>query len=661
MTRRSLRSLVMVPALLAAVGFPAFDLAADEPNELTEAERRSGWRLLFDGKSFDGWRNFKKDAVSDGWAVEDGTIAYQGKGAGDIVTKETFGSFELQLEYRISKGGNSGLMFHVTEEENTPWKTGPEVQIQDNVDGHDPQKAGWLYQLYKPVKPGWAKRFEAQVGFESPDTDDATRPAGEWNHLYLRVTPKDGEVQVNGVSYFKFTKGSDDWNERVAKSKFAKMPKFGKATEGHICLQDHGNEVAFRSIKVRELPPGAEVPTPVDGTAEVKAELAFPDVEWEGWSPIDERGKQSPPLRPILVTGAGDGSGRLFAVDQSGMIHTLPTEGEAKQATLWLDLSEQVHPFTKDDEEGLLGFAFHPKFRENGQFFVYYNPRFGDDTGVEPRTVRLSRFTVKSFQGPVPGGQAAEKVAGFEEEVLLEFQQPFSNHNGGPMCFGNDGYLYVGFGDGGGRNDPMKLAQKNDSLMGTLIRINVDPLVTGEVPYEVPKDNPFVGTKGVRPEIYSTGIRNPWRISCDPKTGFIWIADVGQDMWEEISVVTKPGQNFGWSIREGSKAFNQVAGEGGFAEPVWEYDHRIGKSITGGHVVRGGDVPELEGHYLYGDYVSGGLWALKYDFETGKAVRNVAVPWNGLPVLSIGSDDAGRSYVTTPSPNGKSIYRLVGK
>ncbi len=644
--------LLVLPILVGTV-------RADEPNTLTEAEKRSGWRLLFDGETLDGWRNFKKDEVSKGWVVEDGAIVRKSGGAGDILTKETFGSFEIQLEYRISKGGNSGLMFHVTEEEKTPWRTGPEVQIQDNVDGHDPQKAGWLYQLYKPVKPGWAKRFEAQVGFESPDTDDATRPAGEWNHLYLRVAPNDGEVQLNGVSYFKFQKGSEDWKARVAKSKFAKMPKFGLADEGHVCLQDHGNLVAFRSIKVRELPPDTEVPAPVDGTAAVKTELAFPDVEWEGWSPVDEDGKQSPPLRPILVTHAGDGSGRLFAVDQSGLIHTLPTEGAAEKATLWLDLSGQVHPFTEDDEEGLLGFAFHPKFKTNGQFFVYYNPRFGKGTGVKPRTVRLSRFTAKSFQGAVPGSTLTEKVAAFDEEVLMQFQQPFSNHNGGPMCFGNDGYLYVGFGDGGGRNDPVKFAQTDDSPLGTIIRIDVDRRGPGELPYAIPKDNPFVGRDGVIPEIYATGIRNPWRISCDPKTGFVWIADVGQDMWEEISVVTKPGQNFGWSIREGSKAFNSVTSDAEFTDPVWEYDHRIGKSITGGHVHHDPKLPELEGHYLYGDYVSGGLWALKYDFEKQQVVRNVVVPWNGLPVLSIGEDESGTSYVTTPSRAGRTIYRLV--
>ena len=135
------------------------------------------------------------------------------KAAGDIVTTEEYENFELSLEYRISKGGNSGIMFHVTEDQPQPWQSGPEVQIQDNVDGHDPQKSGWLYQLYKPVKPAWATQFENQVGFKGSDMDDATRPAGEWNHVYLRISPRQCEVAVNGVSYFYFHKGDEEWNQ----------------------------------------------------------------------------------------------------------------------------------------------------------------------------------------------------------------------------------------------------------------------------------------------------------------------------------------------------------------------------------------------------------------------------------------------------------------
>jgi Domain of Unknown Function (DUF1080) len=208
-------------------------LAADPaPNTLTDAEKTAGWKLLFDGKTTNGWRNFKKQEVSPGWKVENGTLTRADKGAGDIITNDQFTAFELSLEYNISKGGNSGLMFHVTEAEDTPWKTGPEIQVQDNVDGHDPQKAGWLYQLYKPEI-------------------DATHPAGEWNQLRVLITPDKCSTTMNGKLYYEFVKGSKDWDERVAKSKFGKMPGFGKATTGHISLQDHGNLVSYRNIKIR--------------------------------------------------------------------------------------------------------------------------------------------------------------------------------------------------------------------------------------------------------------------------------------------------------------------------------------------------------------------------------------------------------------------------
>jgi hypothetical protein len=224
------------------IGFSTCALAAgaDEPakappNTLTAEEQAAGWKLLFDGQSTQGWRNYKKETVGPGWKVQEGQLCRAAQGAGDIITVDKYGSFEMALEYNISKGGNSGLMYHVTEEESTPWRTGPEVQLQDNKDGHDPQKAGWLYQLYKAET-------------------DATRPAGEWNHLRIVITPEKCEHYMNGVKYVEYVKGSQDWDQRVAKSKFASMPKFGKATTGYICLQDHGNPICFRNIKIRPLP-----------------------------------------------------------------------------------------------------------------------------------------------------------------------------------------------------------------------------------------------------------------------------------------------------------------------------------------------------------------------------------------------------------------------
>jgi hypothetical protein len=212
------------------------------PNTLTEKEKKEGWKLLFDGKTTEGWRNYKKESISDKWQVRDGALTLPTGGGGDIITKEQFDSYELVLDWKISPGGNSGLMFHVTEEGNTPWKTGPEIQIQDNVEGHDPQKAGWLYQLYEPPK-------EPKTG----KPIDATRPAGEWNTLRVVLNGSRGEIHMNGVKYAQFEMWGDDWNQRIARSKFAREPGFGQARKGHIALQDHGDVVAFRNIKIRPL------------------------------------------------------------------------------------------------------------------------------------------------------------------------------------------------------------------------------------------------------------------------------------------------------------------------------------------------------------------------------------------------------------------------
>ncbi|MBS0207833.1 MAG: galactose-1-epimerase [Planctomycetes bacterium] len=204
------------------------------PNALSLAEEKAGWKMLFDGRTTRGWHNYKKDGVGPGWKIIDGALTRVDKGAGDILTNEMYDAFELSLEYNISPEGNSGLMFHVTDEGKTPWQTGPEIQIQDNKDGHDPQKAGWLYQLYS-----------SEV--------DATKPPGEWNQLRILITPEKCEQYMNGVKYCEYVKGSDDWNQRVAKSKFAQYPLFGKPTRGYICLQDHGNLIAFRNVKIRPI------------------------------------------------------------------------------------------------------------------------------------------------------------------------------------------------------------------------------------------------------------------------------------------------------------------------------------------------------------------------------------------------------------------------
>lgn len=233
----------MKPFLLSLLCFcivPAAFAAEAELNTLTDAEKADGWVLLLDGKdASEHFRGYKMDKLPEGWVVEDGALFR--KGGGDIITKKKYGSFELQIDWKISEGGNSGIMLKVEETDGSPYMTGPEAQIQDNVKGNDPQKAGWMYQLYAADK-------------------DATKPVGEWNHFVLKCqkTAKgtyECEHWMNGEKYVEYEIGSDDWNEKVSKSKFKDWKNFGKAEEGYICLQDHGNFVWFRNIKIKELPP----------------------------------------------------------------------------------------------------------------------------------------------------------------------------------------------------------------------------------------------------------------------------------------------------------------------------------------------------------------------------------------------------------------------
>ena len=614
---------------------------ADESiNRLTESEKRSGWELLFDGTSLEGFKGYQQDTPGAGWQVIDGAIV-RTEAAGDLLTKAMYDSFEIQLEYRISKAGNSGLMFHVTEDGKRPWYSGPEVQIIDNDAGKDGQKAGWLYQLYEPHEKKWVMRIEKAAGLPVKELVDATRPAGEWNHLYLRVTPGSSEVCLNGVSYYKFVIGNDDWNKRVAKSKFSKFEQFGKAGNGHLCFQDHGDEVAFRSIKVRRLPDGKLPRKPADGTLSLEAVPAFPGLTWEGWSPLSDDGKPVPPLRPLMVTHANDGSGRRFIVEQSGLIYVIEKDGQ--KAKIFLDIRDITRPWKKANEEGLLGLAFHPRFSETGEFFVCYSPVNA------PQSERISRFHVSA--------KDSRKADKNSEETVLQFDQPFPNHNGGSIAFGPDGFLYVGLGDGGSRNDPFDNAQNLGVLLGKILRIDIDRR-GAETAYAIPLDNPFMNMDGVRPEIWAFGFRNPWQLTFDSQTGTLWMADVGQDLQEEINLVEKGG-NYGWRRREGSYPFGNIPADLATIDPLWEYDHQVGKSITGGLVVRGSTIPELEGRYLYGDFVSGRLWALgvqdSYDPST---ISNQLIPWNGLPIFGFGHDQDGAVYVLTSSNTGQGIYRI---
>ena len=604
-------------------------------NTLTDAETRTGWKLLFDGRSTKGWRNYKAETVSDGWKVEDGAIVWSRKQAGDIITDEQYEFFELALEYKISTGGNSGIMFHVQETEKKPWQTGPEIQVQDNVDGHDPQKSGWLYQLYKP-----GKDLDGNIV-------DSTRPAGEWNHLYVRIWPNDCEICMNGLRYSRFQVGSKDWNAKVAASKFSKFPGFGKAGKGHICLQDHGNVVAFRNIKVRPYPSGGEVQAASDELP-VKVVEAFPGLEWAGWDFVTDAGKVQK-LRPIVITHAGE-SGRIYTATQTGMVHSFSNESNVASSQLVMDIRDKVANFRGRglNEEGLLGLAFHPKFSSNKRFFVCYSTK---ETSGNPTKTRIAEYRMKD------DGTADED----SETVIIEIDQPFHNHNGGAIAFGPDGHLYIGMGDGGYRNDPHGNGQNLGSLLGSILRIDINGKSGGNN-YAIPADNPFVNTAGARPEIYAYGVRNIWRLSFDRETGKLWAADVGQELWEEINII-KAGGNYGWSLKESNYPFGNrdEALSGEVVDPVYEYDHRVGKSITGGFVYRGKAVPELIGKYIYADYVTGRIWAL--DTDSGQA-KNYEIPSNKMTVLAFGEDADGEIYYSIPTVTGGSgifKFQSVGK
>ena len=368
---------------------------------------------------------------------------------------------------------------------------------------------------------------------------------------------------------------------------------------------------------------------------DVEVENAFPKLQW----PDELTGADSglaKELRPLLLTGAGDGTNRIFVGMQPGTIQVFANDPKVESMDTFLDLRERTHyRVPQENEEGLLGLAFHPKYKENGEFFVYYTGEYDQES--DRRSV-ISRFHV-SKDNP-------NKADPNSEEILLVIPDKYWNHNGGTIIFGPDGYLYVGLGDGGLRADPDENGQDLGELWGKILRIDVDHKDEG-LAYAIPKDNPFVGKEGARGEVWCYGIRNVWRIAFDRETGDLWAGDVGQDLFEEIDIIKKGG-NYGWNLREGMHPYGPDGAEprDDLIEPIWEYDRSDGKSITGGNVYRGPDVPELTGAYLYADYVSGHIWALSYDKAAKKVTANRTIVENGGPVTSFGEDDAGEAYYT---------------
>jgi glucose/arabinose dehydrogenase len=336
--------------------------------------------------------------------------------------------------------------------------------------------------------------------------------------------------------------------------------------------------------------------------------------------------------RPTQVTHAGDASNRLFVVEQAGVIWVL-RDGQRVQTPM-LDIREIVG--SQGNEQGLLSVAFHPEFAQNGRLFVNYTDRNGhtvvaeymaSDDMADPRSAR----------------------------VLLNIAQPAANHNGGLLKFGPDGMLYIGMGDGGRAGDPWGNGQNPEALLGKLLRIDVD---SGK-PYAVPADNPFVQAQGARAEIWAWGLRNPWRFSFDRLTGDLYIADVGQNAFEEVhfqAAGSAGGANYGWNVFEGNSCFNSNNCDSeGFVPPVAVYAHSEGGcSITGGYVYRGAAFPNLSGLYIYSDYCTGNVWVLRGD-DAGW--QNRLVTQFRINPTSFGEDEVGELYVV--DGNGGVVYRVV--
>ncbi len=336
---------------------------------------------------------------------------------------------------------------------------------------------------------------------------------------------------------------------------------------------------------------------------------------------------------PVALVPEPTASGsRWFALEKAGFVRAFPNDPGTTAAEVFVDIADRVE--AGPGEAGLLGFAFHPAFGENGEVFLSYTAPGPGSGGA--LISRISRFR------SLDGGSTLDPSS---EQVLLSVDQPFTNHNGGQIAFGPDGYLYLGLGDGGSGGDPRGNAQDTGTLLGAFLRLDVD----GGIPYAIPPDNPFAGGGG-RSEIFAWGFRNPWRWSFDAATGDLWCGDVGQSAWEEVDVVRRGG-NYGWNVREGAHCFAAPDCEAtALADPVAEYPHSEGCSITGGYVYRGSAIPGLAGTYLYGDFCTGTVWGL----PPGGTPRVLVE--SGLRLSSFGQGPDGEVYLLDFGGGG--IYRL---
>jgi glucose/arabinose dehydrogenase len=381
------------------------------------------------------------------------------------------------------------------------------------------------------------------------------------------------------------------------------------------------------SPTLQPLPSPTFTVTALPTATETKPAPTFPDPATTTWRLLTDKLND-----PVGVTNAADGSGRLFILEQDGLIRIF--QNGALLATPFLDIRDRV---LSGGERGLLGLAFHPQYAQNGYFYVNY-------TNLQGNTI-IARFQVSSGD-PNRADPSSEKR-------LIFVQQPYPNHNGGEVAFGPDGYLYLGLGDGGSQGDPNDHGQSLNTLLGKILRIDVDH---GD-PYAIPPDNPFQG-KG-KAEIWAYGLRNPWRFSFDRATGDLYIGDVGQDLWEEIDYLpagSPGGTNFGWNYMEGFHTYrNRTPPQNlQLTPPVAEYSHQFGCAVTGGYVYRGQELPDWQGVYLFGDYCSGNVWGLLRSpdgsWQQEMLYQNVG------RISSFGEDEAGEIYLTDLGGN---LFQLV--
>jgi glucose/arabinose dehydrogenase len=380
--------------------------------------------------------------------------------------------------------------------------------------------------------------------------------------------------------------------------------------------------------------------------------------------------------RPVWLCQAPDGSNRRFVVEQTGSILMVPGGSDGSQSREFLNITDHK-PFVDlgaTTHVGLISVAFHPGFRTNGLFYIFYSQTNANPAGQFPRRNVISEFKVSSAD--------PDRADPASERVLLEVPEPFSNNQGGELGFGPDGYLYIALGDGGSNNDPFNSGQNTATLLGKILRINVNTRSTTgtgkkikRLEYGIPGDNPFVtepdvwGGLGVRKEIYAWGFRNVWRYSWDRKTGDLWGADVGESLWEEVDLIVKGG-NYGWCVREGAHGFKPGPPGAQYVEPVMEYPHStnllsqsafprhsIGMCVIGGYVYRGKKYPSLEGIYIYGDYVLGTIWGFRY--ANGRVTDYGTLLQQPKNITSFAEDADGELYVLSFSDrNDGHIYAI---